>query len=122
MVFEDMTVQNLQTKIKRQARKLKSEISDEEVPAVLKLELLSDKVTASGTGLLKVAGRTCIEVLERGHEFFMLILMESGNFDCLSRRTELIAAGSDHEKTQYCGRFDLSAGSLFIEVMVIIII
>jgi len=46
MTIEDMTVENLQTKIGRQALKLELEIVDREVPAVLKLELLSDKAKA----------------------------------------------------------------------------
>jgi hypothetical protein len=69
-----------------------------------------------------VTGRTFIKVIERGHDFFKLILMKSANFICLSRRTESIAIGSDHKKTQYCGRFDSSVGSLFVEAVVIIII
>jgi hypothetical protein len=46
MVLEDITVQNLQTKIERQARKLDLEIVDEAVPTVSKLELLSHKTEA----------------------------------------------------------------------------
>ena len=53
MIFKDMTPQNLQTKIERQARKLDLEIVDEAVLIVLKLELLSDKAKAGNWAVIR---------------------------------------------------------------------
>jgi hypothetical protein len=60
VIIEDMTVENLQTRIERQAKRLKLEIVDEKVPAVLELELLSDKVKAGNWAVSSITDLSSI--------------------------------------------------------------